>query len=93
MKLREFIESKRFESFIIVLIMINAITLGLETEQEIMDAAGPALIMIDRIILAIFTIEVLVKLWGAFSRMVWFNRSIRLFVVSNHDFGKLVHGN
>jgi len=77
MKLKEFIESKRFESFIIVLIIINAVTLGLETEKQVMDAAGPALIMIDRVILAIFTIEVLVKLWVY--RLAFFKSPWRIF--------------
>lgn len=77
MKLKEFIESKRFESFIIVLIVINAITLGLETEKQVMDAVGPVLIMIDRVILAIFTIEVLTKLWV--HRLAFFKSPWRIF--------------
>ncbi len=77
MKLKKFVESKKFESFIIVLIIINAVTLGLETEKQVMDAIGPALIMIDRIILAIFTIEVLAKLWVY--RLAFFKSPWRIF--------------
>ena len=41
---------------------VNAVVLGLETSDEAMAAAGPALIAIDRICLAIFTIEIALKL-------------------------------
>ena len=74
MKIQELVESKRFETFIIVLIIINAITLGLETEKAVMDAAGPVLVAIDRVVLAIFTLEVLTKLWVyrlSFFRSPW----------------------
>ena len=55
--LRKLIESRRFEMAIMVLIVINAITLGLETSSEAMAAFGPVLVTIDRIILAVFVLE------------------------------------
>ena len=63
MKLKAIIESPRFESAILVLIVINAITLGLETDPDVMRTLGPTLIIIDRAVLAIFTAEVLVRLF------------------------------
>ena len=62
MKLKEFIESRQFETAIMVLIIINAITLGLETDAGVMQAIGPLLVFIDRLVLAIFTIEILIKI-------------------------------
>jgi len=63
MNLKTFIESTRFESAIIVLIMINAITLGLETNAKVMESFGTLLITIDKVILGVFTIEVIIKLF------------------------------
>jgi len=46
----------------IVFIVVNAITLGLETNSAIMDAAGVLLLGLDRIILSIFVLELAAKL-------------------------------
>ncbi|MCT8998248.1 ion transporter [Chelativorans intermedius] len=59
--LKQIIESPRFEAAIIALIVVNAFTLGLETSQRAMAAAGPLLIVLDRIILAVFVIELLLR--------------------------------
>ena len=61
-RLRRVVESSRFQAFIIVVIVINAITLGLETSPAIMATHGPALVIFDRIVLAIFITEILAKL-------------------------------
>ncbi|WP_372892455.1 ion transporter, partial [Rhodosalinus sp.] len=53
---------------------VNAVVLGLETSDEAMAAAGPALIAIDRLCLAIFTVEIALKLvahGGRFFRSGW----------------------
>lgn len=55
--LKSFIESRRFDMAITVLIVINAITLGLETSERVMAAAGPILVAFDRFILAVFVLE------------------------------------
>ncbi|MDD2875037.1 MAG: ion transporter [Azoarcus sp.] len=60
--LRPFIESSAFQRFIITVIVINAITLGLETSDAVMGAAGGALIALDRLALAIFVVEIALKL-------------------------------
>lgn len=62
MTVRQYLESSRFEVIVTALIIINAITLGLETDARIQHAIGPILSLIDRIVLGIFTIEVVVKL-------------------------------
>lgn len=61
-KVQAVLESTWFQNAIIGLIVVNAITLGLETSDRVMAVAGPALHLFDKIVLAIFTIEVLVKL-------------------------------
>ncbi len=61
-RLKILLESRRFESAILVLIVINAITLGLETEAGIMARFGGILHFLDRIILAVFAVEVALKL-------------------------------
>ncbi len=68
------VEGRIFSRFIIALIIINAIVLGLETSPEIMAAIGPFLISINRLILAVFVVEILLKLvahGGRFFRSGW----------------------
>ena len=57
-EMKELLESRKFETFIIALIVINGIILGLETDAGLMSRVGPALIILDKVILAIFTVEV-----------------------------------
>jgi voltage-gated sodium channel len=68
------VEDGRVTVFITVLILINAVTLGLETDAEIMASYGSALLVVDRTILLIFTLEILLKLYAyrfAFFRSGW----------------------
>jgi voltage-gated sodium channel len=58
------LSSRRWEQFIIAVIIVNAITLGLETSPEVMAAIGPALIALDSIILAIFVVEIALRLYA-----------------------------
>ncbi|MEO1680655.1 MAG: ion transporter [Pseudomonadota bacterium] len=60
--LKRWIESPRFTQFIIGVIVFNAIILGLETYPSVMARAGDLLIMLDHICLAIFVVEIAVKL-------------------------------
>jgi voltage-gated sodium channel len=60
-KLVAFLEDRRFEWAITALIIVNAITLGLETSPAIMANHGPALHLIDRALLAVFVVELLAK--------------------------------
>jgi voltage-gated sodium channel len=54
-------ESPRFQRTIIALIVLNAAILGMETDAGIMAQHGTLLISLDRIILAIFVIELLLR--------------------------------
>ena len=60
-------EDPRFQRVIIVLIVANAVTLGLETFPAVMAAAGPVLVALDHAMLAVFVIELLIRI-GAYGR-------------------------
>jgi voltage-gated sodium channel len=60
--LRTLIHDPLTERFIVALIVLNAITLGLETSATAMARYGPILIVIDRVVIAIFAIEILARL-------------------------------
>ncbi|WP_110031118.1 ion transporter [Hoeflea marina] len=75
--LRKFLQSRRFEAFITVLIVINAVTLGLETVPSVTALMGPALIVIDRAILGVFVVEILLRLMAW--RLDFFRDPWRLF--------------
>ena len=73
-RLRQILEHPVFNRTIIALILANAVTLGLETSQQVMMAAGPLLIVLDRAFLAVFATEILLKLAvyrGRFFRDSW----------------------
>lgn len=61
-KLKKFIESRAFETFILVVIILNAILIGLQTIPAINNAAGFILEILDYIFLGIFIIEMILKL-------------------------------
>jgi voltage-gated sodium channel len=66
--LRQLVESSAFNHTITAVIVVNAITLGLETSEVAMAAAGTFLNAIDRIALLIFTLEICLRLWVYRSR-------------------------
>ena len=72
--LRTLIESRRFEAVITVLIVVNAITLGLETSPAAMARFGGLLTALDMAILAVFVAELVARFVvyrGAFFRDPW----------------------
>ncbi|MEO1000310.1 MAG: ion transporter, partial [Pseudomonadota bacterium] len=73
-RLAGFLETGWVRNAIIVVIIVNAITLGLETSGRAMEVAGGLLVTIDRICLAIFVAEIAAKLIAyrlAFFRSAW----------------------
>lgn len=60
--LKTFVESRRFDLAITALIIVNAITLGLETSATAMAQWGPVLFALDRAILAVFVVELAAKI-------------------------------
>ena len=61
-RLRRVVEHPLTERLIMALILINAVTLGLETSANAMERYGSLLVAIDRIAIAIFVIEILARL-------------------------------
>ncbi len=60
--LRGFLESSRFQNFITVIIVINSLLIGLETFPSVMSKYGIIIDAFDLIILAMFTIEIALKI-------------------------------
>jgi voltage-gated sodium channel len=56
------IEQPGLQRLLIALILVNAVVLGLETSPSIMAAWGPWLLAADRAILAIFVVEIVLRL-------------------------------
>ena len=76
--LERIVLDRRTEQAIIVLIVINAVVLGLETSPSIMASYGPLLHILDQAILAVFVIEI-----GATSNLFEEGHRIRLQVTSS----------
>ena len=83
MNLKALLENPKFDQFIVGLIIVNSITLGLETSKGIVAATGSVLHILDRAILSVFVAELLMRLWVyrmKFFRDGW--RNFDLFVVT-----------
>ncbi len=57
-RLGSMVEGEAAQAFITILIVINAITLGLETSGQITDHIGALLVTVDRTILSLFVAEI-----------------------------------
>ena len=62
--LANLLKSRGWEQFIIAIIVINAVTLGLETSPGAMAAAGGLLKVVDRLILGLFVVEIALRLYA-----------------------------
>ncbi len=60
--LREIVDHPRTERVIMGLIVLNAVTLGIETSQAAMDRFGTILHLIDRIVIGVFVLEIVARL-------------------------------
>ncbi len=73
-RLAGFIAHQSVQRLLLALILINALTLGLETMPAVMAAAGPLILLLDRAILAVFVLEILLRLYVhrlAFFKDAW----------------------
>jgi len=73
-RLKALTDSRQWEMTIMSLIVLNAITLGLETSPAAMAVAGPLLTGFDRLVLVVFTIEITCRIYAnrlAFFRDPW----------------------
>ena len=65
-RIARFVNDPRFERWIIALIILNGITLGLETSPWMMERFGSFLMLLDRTILAVFVVEIILRLIADF---------------------------
>jgi len=73
-RIGRFVADGRIQSLILGLIIVNAVLLGLETSPVVMASWGEPLRAIDRALLAIFVVELLLRLYAhrvAFFRDPW----------------------
>ena len=66
--------SSIFQNFIIALIVINGITMGIETSKEVMGEYGGFIHAFDSFVLMVFTIEIALRIYvhrGAFFKDPW----------------------
>lgn len=73
-RLATVLQNGRVQRTILALILVNAVILGLETSPALMAAWGPALLALDKAILAVFVVEIAARLYvhrGAFFRDPW----------------------
>lgn len=73
-RVRAFVEHPRFEQAIVVLIVLNAITLGLETSSAVMSRFGGVLTTFDRLALGVFAVELVLRFFvyrGRFFHDPW----------------------
>ncbi|MGF1642991.1 MAG: ion transporter [Thiotrichales bacterium] len=71
------VESPLFQRFIIALIIVNAVILGLETAPSLMARYGDVLILLDRLILGVFVVEIAARIFAQGWR--FFTRAWNLF--------------
>ena len=60
----DFLDRTVVQNAIVAVIVVNAIVLGMETSKTLMANAGGLIIAIDKLCLAIFTVELLAKLFA-----------------------------
>jgi voltage-gated sodium channel len=70
LKLAAWVDSVRVQRVVVAVILINAAILGLETSPAIMAKWGTILVMIDKLCLAIFLVEIAIKL-AAYRGRFW----------------------
>ena len=66
------VESRPFQHFVVVVILLNAAILGMETDPGMMEKFGSALQVIDKLCLLVFLVELTAKLL-AYRRHFWKN--------------------
>ncbi|TDV40788.1 ion transporter [Actinophytocola oryzae] len=58
------VEHRRFQQFVIWVIVVNAATLGLETSRSVMRDVGGLLHVVDRVVLVVFVVELVLRLYA-----------------------------
>jgi voltage-gated sodium channel len=82
---RALVEHPRFQSLIIGVIVMNAITLGLEVNLHRVESAMAVLHVLDRIAIAVFVVEIVIRLvaygWSFF-RSAWSIFDLLIVIIS-----------
>ena len=65
---KTFVEARYFQHFITFLIILNGVTLGMATSGEIMASYGQLIDGLDNLVVALFTIEILMRIYVHRSR-------------------------
>lgn len=76
-RIKAFVESRVLERVVMTLIIVNAVTLGLETSAWAMENFGGLLMVLDRAILSVFVIEIALRL--AVYRLAFFRSAWNVF--------------
>ncbi|MFY0625077.1 MAG: ion transporter [Reichenbachiella sp.] len=63
-KLGEFLESRHVQHFIVTLIVINSVSIGMETSKPWMESYGRWFDFVDNAILMVFVLEIVLKLYA-----------------------------
>lgn len=74
LRLAAWIDSPRVQHFVVAVILVNAVILGLETSPAIMARWGTLLLALDKLCLAVFVLELVIKMQayrGRFWRSGW----------------------
>lgn len=61
-KIAAWLDQRHVRNVIIAVIVFNAVILGLETSQIAMERAGPLIVLLDKLCLAVFVTEIALKL-------------------------------
>jgi voltage-gated sodium channel len=72
--IRTWLARSTVQRFLIALILFNAVILGLETSSSVMNAVGPLLLTLDKLVLGIFVIEIALRIYAersAFFKDAW----------------------
>ncbi len=73
-RVQTFVELPRFGQFILALILLNAVLLGMETSQALMAQYGSTLLLLDKLLLGVFVVELLLRIFAyraAFFKDPW----------------------
>ena len=76
-RVKAFVENGLVQRILLALILINAVTLGLETMPAVMAVAGGAVLLLDKSILAVFVVEIALRLFA--HRLAFFKDGWSLF--------------
>lgn len=76
-EIEKFVSSAKFQNFILVLIIINGITMGIETSKNLPNFIINFLHLFDKIVIGIFTVEILLRIYV--HRLSFFKDSWSLF--------------